>query len=97
MPLVYTTSDRVFADRATETLVARGINSYLSGGSGDVPGSSSAYGVHIEKEVDWRRANEILLELGAAREEPLPTGPRVRWILFAIGIGLGLTLMLLLR
>lgn len=97
MPLVYTTSSRAFADRAIETLVARGISSYLSGGSGDVPGSSAAYGVHIEKEVDWARANEILIELGAAKEEPLPTSPRVRWILFAIGVGLGLVLMVLLQ
>lgn len=97
MPLVYTTSSRAFADRALETFAAHGISSYLSGGSGDVPGSSPAYGVHIEKEVDWGRANEILIELGAAREEPLPSGPRVRWIMFAIGIGLGLILMILLQ
>jgi hypothetical protein len=97
MPLVYTTSSRAFADRAIETLIERGISSYLSGGSGDVPGSSAAYGVHIEKDVDWGRANEVLIELGAAKEEPLPSGPRVRWILFAIGIGLGLILMVVFQ
>lgn len=56
MPLVYTTSNREFADRAIETLIARGISSYLSGGSGDVPGSPAAYGIHIEKEVDWGKS-----------------------------------------
>lgn len=100
MPLIYTTSDRGFADRAVQALLSHGIQAYRTGEdlSGYVVGPSSQYCVHIESDSERARANELLLQMGAAPEEPLhlPTGPWVRWAMVVAGICLGAVVILLL-
>lgn len=100
MPLIYTTSDRGFADRAVQTLLSHGIQAYRTGEdlSGYIVGPSSQYCVHIESDSERARANELLLQMGAAPEEPLhlPTGPWVRWAMLVAGICLGTVVILLL-
>ena len=80
--LLYQTSDPQFADRAVEALEEAGIPSYRTGsGYADLaraPRSSLGLGVcvFLRREEDYRRANEILIKLGAATEGPprLPSG-----------------------
>ena len=74
--LLYQTSDPQFADRAVEALEVAGIPSYRTG-SGYVElarASRSSLGlgvcIFLRREEDYRRANEILIKLGAAIEGP---------------------------
>lgn len=101
MPLVYTTSDRGFAERAVQTLLSDGIPAYLTGQdeySGYLMPGPGQYCVHIESDGMRARANELLLQMGAAPEEPLrlPTGPWVRWGMLIAGLLLGTVLVMLL-
>lgn len=101
MPLIYTTSDRGFAQRAVQALLSHGIKAYLTGEdqySQYITVAPSEYCVHIEADSDRVRANELLLQMGAAPDEPLrlPTGPWVRWAMLVAGICLGAIVVLLL-
>ena len=103
MPLIYTTSDRGFAERAVQALLSSGIQAYFTGqdqySSGYIVGAGlGQYCVFIESDGDAVRANELLLQMGAAPDEPLrlPTGPWVRWVMLVTGICLGVALLVLL-
>lgn len=100
MPLIYTTSDRGFADRAVQALLSAGIQAYLTGQdqySGYAMPGPSQYCIHIDSDSERVRANELLLQMGAAPEEPLrlPTGPWVRWSMLVAGVCLGVVIILL--
>jgi hypothetical protein len=97
MSLIYASSDLGFAETAVRALTERGIPSYVTGRdsySAYVVPVPRRYCVHIELETDRARATEILLQLGAAPEEPLPTGRWVRWLI--VGIAVTLTVVILL-
>lgn len=101
MSLIYTTGDRGFAERAVQVLLSNGIHAYLTGQdqySGYIIAGPSLYCVHIESDSERVRANELLLQMGAAPEEPLrlPTGPWVRWGMLVAGVCLGILIILLL-
>jgi hypothetical protein len=94
--LVYETTDTSFANRAIDALRRADIPCYRVGsGSGDgspmnllMALGESRICIHIEQASDYRRANEILIALGAAREEPLrlpsPRGVRIAIILTVV-------------
>lgn len=99
--LVYQTSDARFADKAVEALARAGIDSFRTG-SGYVDLCSAvrhdlSLGVciYIRRQEDYRRANELLRDLGAVVDEPvkLPSR-RVSFLLafFAVLIALVVTL-----
>jgi hypothetical protein len=54
------------------------------------------YRIYLLNEEDYARANQLLLEIGAAREEPaeLPSGTWVRWPLLGIGVLIAVIAML---
>lgn len=97
--LIYTTDDGVFAEKAVETLLSEGIQAYSTGNiNGYIPTGPEPYCVYIESDSDRVRANEILLEMGAAPEKPLrlPTGPWVKWGMLAAGVCLGILIIVAL-
>ena len=74
--LVYETSDTVFADRAIEALQAAHISCYRTGrGVRELNATIGRWTddkvyIYIRNESDVRRANEILIGLGAAVDKP---------------------------
>jgi hypothetical protein len=93
--LLYETDDDDFVERALRELTTAGIHCHRWGpatvgdGSfrGRVGGTASIY---IEKETDYRAANEILVRLGASQDKPmgLPTSWKVRVILLIVAVAL---------
>jgi len=86
--LIYETSDPGFADRAIEALQGAGISSYRVGrGVKELNATIGRWTddrifIYIRKESDIRRANEILIRLGAAVNKPFtPPSP---WVLVLI-------------
>jgi hypothetical protein len=75
--LIYQTSDPRFAERAVQALQQAEIPCYRTGtGYAELhPGLnldlSAGICVYIRNAHDYRRANELLVEIGAAVEEPL--------------------------
>jgi hypothetical protein len=84
--LVYETTDTDFANRAIDALREADIPCYRVGttfGDASPVTQLQALGesqvcIYIERDSDFRQANDILLRLGAAVEEPLPAGRIVR-------------------
>ena len=84
--LVYETTDTDFANRGIEALRGAAIPCYRLGtafADGSPVTQLRALGesqvcIYIERDSDFRQANDILLGLGAAVEEPLPSGRIVR-------------------
>jgi hypothetical protein len=74
--LLYETSDPQFANRAIEALTEAGISCYRTGtGYFDItraPRTSLGLGICIflRRTEDYRRANEILIGLGAVVDSP---------------------------
>jgi hypothetical protein len=93
--LLYETDDDAFVDRALHELTTAGIHCHRWGpatvgdGSfrGRIGGNASIY---IEREADYRAANEILARLGAAQDNPigLPTSWKARVIVVIVAIAL---------
>ena len=78
--LIYETDDSGFAAQAVETLKEAGIDAFATGGS--LPGGSSpTVCVYIRDAADFPKANEILIELGAVKEDPNTLPPK--WV-FAV-------------
>jgi hypothetical protein len=75
--LIYETSDPEFADRAIESLRAAGIDCYRTGrGVRQLNASSGRWTddqvcLYVRDGGNFQRANEILISLGAAVDEPL--------------------------
>src|ERR1700740_3496196 len=75
--LLYQTSDPRFADRALEALQQADISCYCTGtGYAELhPGLNldlvSGVCIYIRNAQDYRRANDLLVELGAAVEAPV--------------------------
>jgi hypothetical protein len=92
--LLYETNDTRFANRAIEALRRADIPCYRVGsGSGDgspmnlmMALGESRICIHVERDSDYRRANDILIALGAAREEPLrlPSARGVRIVIILV-------------
>jgi hypothetical protein len=75
--LVYQTSDGDFADRAIEALQDAQIPCRREGphtaGDGSYLGRAGGVAsIYIDRDSDFRAANEILVRLGAATEKPIP-------------------------
>jgi hypothetical protein len=86
--LVYQTSDPRFAERAIEAMTDAGISCYRIGtGYVDLrpgrQGLDAGICIFIRRDEDYRRANEILIELGAVVDEPVRLS---RVTLFVFGI-----------
>jgi hypothetical protein len=93
MQLLYTTSSRSFWELARLKLTGEDIAVHTT----DVDPATTTVGspfmpreyrIYLVNPEDYARANQLLLEIGAAREEPaeLPSGTWVRWLLLAIGV-----------
>jgi hypothetical protein len=102
--LIYQTDDGEFADRAIAVLGGVGIRAFREGyGQDETTGSGSKAAANIniflEKPSDYVRANEVLVNLGAAVDKPLnlPRGNMVRLLLLAIGAAVAMLLILTLR
>jgi hypothetical protein len=87
--LLYETDDDQFAERALLALKIAGIASYHWGPAimGDGTGrgrTGGKAGIYIEREVDYRVANDILIRLGAARAKRirLPASRTNRLLIF---------------
>lgn len=66
--LVYETDDSAFADSAIEALTRAGIECYRTGGS--LPGGASpAVCIYIRNAGDYQKANEVLVQQGAAIDD----------------------------
>ena len=85
--LVYQTTDTDFANRALDAFAEAGIPGHRIGrgysDSSSYPGKGASEDqvcIYIERDTDSRRANDILLKLGAVRQQPLrlPVGWGVR-------------------
>jgi len=82
--LVYETDDSDFADSAIDALTHAGIDCYRTGRA--LPGGSSlTVCIYIRNAGDFARANEILVQQGAAVDAPTRISPKV--ILAGIIIG----------
>ena len=78
--LICESADSDFAELAVETLKEAGIDAYATGGS--LPGGSSpTVCIYIRDSADSRKANEILIKLGAVADDPDRLPPK--WV-FAI-------------
>lgn len=74
--LIYETDDSGFADSVVEALTSAGIDSYRTGRA--LPGGSSpTVCIYIRDAADSQRANQILLEQGAAVDLPSRFSARV--------------------
>ena len=81
--LIYETDDSGFADLAVETLKEAGIDAYATGGS--LPGGSSpTVCVYIRDAANSPKANEILIKLGAVKEDP--DGLPHKWVIAVLAI-----------
>jgi hypothetical protein len=74
--LVYQTSDPDFANKAIEAMSADGIECFKDGeGYRDLTSRRRDLGnsicIYIRQERDYRRANQILINLGAVVEKPI--------------------------
>jgi hypothetical protein len=93
--LIYQTSDPRFAERAVQALQQGEIPCYHTGtGYAELhPGLnldlSSGICIYIRNPHDYRRANELLVEIGAAVEEPLKLpSARAGFIFLAVVLAL---------
>lgn len=85
--LVYETDDAQFADAAIEALERAGIDCYRTGGS--LPGGSSlTVCIYIRNDSDFDKANEVLVQQGAAVNVPAISPVRL--------ISVGIVILLLL-
>jgi hypothetical protein len=102
--LVYETEDDDFVDRALQELISAGIPCYRWGpatvGDGSYRVRTGAMAsIYIERDSDYRAANEILIKLGAAQEKPLslPTSWVVRIALILLLLALVGCMLFLFR
>jgi hypothetical protein len=82
--LIYETDDSDFAESAIDSLQGAGIDCYTTGGSLGVPNSDPTVCIHIRQAADFQRANEILVKLGAATDDPDRLPPRWVFALLAV-------------
>jgi hypothetical protein len=81
--LIYETTDSGFADLAVETLTEAGVHAYATGGS--LPGGSSpTVCIYIRNAADFSKANEILIRLGAVKDDPDRLPPK--WVFAVLAI-----------
>lgn len=81
--LIYETDDSDFADSAIGALTNAGIDAYRTGGAALYTQSDPTICIHIRDAADFSRANELLIKLGAATDDPDRFPPR--WV-FAVGV-----------
>jgi hypothetical protein len=92
--LIYETDDAGFANSAIDALTRAGIHCYRTGGA--LPGGSSpTVCIFIRHAGDFQRANEILVEQGAAVDSPTRLSPK--FILVSILIGALLVALVLVE
>ena len=90
--LLYQTSDPAFANRALEVLQEAEIPCYRTGeGYWSIPtrrDSGAGICIYIEREADYRAANEIIVKLGAAVDAPirLPSRRVVFIVVFVVTV-----------
>jgi len=91
--LLYETEDSGFANSVIDELQRAGIDSYRTGGA--LPGGSTfTICIHIRNPGDFQKANEILVQQGAAIDVP----PRISLSSIIVAATLGavvITLMVL--
>jgi len=74
--LVYETDDSDFADSVIEAMTRAGVDCYRTGGV--LPGGSSfTVSIYIRNDSDQRRANDILIQQGAAADGSIKLSPRL--------------------
>jgi hypothetical protein len=102
--LVYETEDGDFVERALRELISAGIPCHRWGpatvGDGSYRGRTGAIaGIYIERDSDYRAANEILIKLGAAQEKSLrlPTSRMARIALIVLFLALVGCMLFLFR
>jgi len=81
--LLYETPDCAFAQRAVETMRHANISCYHVApdySQSYVPQGEVQICIYIANDSDYAQANEILVKLGAAKDEPLTSPPA--WVLF---------------
>jgi hypothetical protein len=91
LQLLYTTSDRAFSELVMLTLNGEGIQVHVSDVDPALLGSPlmmREYRIYLVHDEDYARANELLIQLNAAREKPyvLPRGAWFRWLMLALGV-----------
>ena len=99
--LVYQTSDPDFASKAMASMSAEGIECFkdgegyrsLNSGRRDLGNSICIY---IRRQSDYRRANEILIKLGAVVEKPIQL-PTQKTIVFLIGIFMAVVIFIAVK
>ncbi len=91
--LIYQTSDPRFAERVVEALQQAEIPSYRTGSgyaelhAGLNQDSTAGVCIYVRKAEDYQRANELLIELGGAVQEPIaPPWARAIFILVAVAL-----------
>lgn len=90
--LIYETSDPEFANRAVKALVGAGIPSHRVGEGAEKLNASlrnwtdQRIFIFIDRREDYRRANEILIAMGAVANKPmrLPTGLTLAVLIVAL-------------
>lgn len=73
--LIYETDDSGFADSVIDALTQAGIDCYRTGGVLFYTPSESTICIHIRNATDSQRANEILIQQGAALDQPASISP----------------------
>lgn len=90
--LVYDTSDPEFADRAVKALIGAGVPSYRVGEGVEKLNASlrnwtdQRVFIYIERQEDYRRANEILVALGAVMDKPIRLPTRLTLTLLIVAL-----------
>jgi len=75
--LIYETDDSGFADSVIDALTQAGIECYRTGAALLYTPSESTICIHIRSAADFHRANEILIQQGAALDQPRSISPLV--------------------
>lgn len=73
--LIYETEDSGFADSVIDALTQAGIECYRTGGALLYTPSEATICIHIRNATDSQRANEILIQQGAAVDQPMSISP----------------------
>jgi len=75
--LIYKTDDSGFADSVIDALGEAGIECYRTGGPLLDGQSDPTICIHIRNAADFHRANELLIQQGAAVDQPARIPPVV--------------------
>lgn len=84
--LIYETDDSGFAASVIDALTQAGIECYRTGGALLYTPAESTICIHIRNASDFERANELLIQQGAAVDQPMSISPVVIMVAVVVAV-----------